>query len=333
MLLVGCGPQASRRDHAQAVPAPLVHLPADQAMHPATKNEWWYVVGHLHRGSRHFGYELTVFKFHHVRPPGMSAPVTIYRTDTAITDETSKRFYHRIDYYFPGDQTLSTRMLDVRVGTAALSGTLHSMHLRAAIPDGKVRLTLSSRKPAMDVGGRGYLPFANGYTYYYSLTDLASRGSVTVAGKNYAVTGVSWLDHQWGDWSWASMRGWTWMALQLDNNVQLSVFDFRGATSRVKQANALLPDGRLRVLHAITISPSGVWKSPRTGARYPSSWIVSIPALHARLTVAPAVADQEMTVPGEPRASYWEGSGRVTGKFAGKAVKGLSYTELTGYAK
>jgi predicted secreted hydrolase len=318
---------------AQAKPPPLVHLPADQAAHTSARNEWWYVVGHLKQGAHRFGYELTVFKFDHVRPPGMSAPVTIYRTDMAITDETAKRFYHHIAYYFPSGQTLSTHVLDVRVGNAALSGGLHAMHLRTAFPGGQVRLTLTSRKPAMDVGGRGYLPFANGSTYYYSLTDLASRGSLTVGGQRYSVSGISWLDHQWGNWSWASMRGWTWMALQLHNNVQLSVFDFRGAKGDVKEANVLLPNGTLRVLHAVTITPSGIWNSPHTGAAYPDSWIVSIPALHARLNVTPAVADQEMTAPGERRASYWEGSGQVAGTYAGKPVTGLSYTELTGYAK
>lgn len=332
-LLAGCGTPGASTGGARANPPPLVHLPADQAMHPSAHIEWWYVVGHLHQASHHFGYEVTVFKFDHVRPPGMSAPVTIYRTDTAITDETSKHFYHRIAYYFPSGQTLSTHGLDVRVGNAALSGALRAMHLRASLPAGRLRLALSSRKPPMDVGGRGYLPFANGYTYYYSLTDLASNGSLTVAGKRYLVTGISWLDHQWGNWSWTSMRGWTWMALQLKNNVQLSVFDFRGTKGHVREANVLSPGGKLRVLHAVTITPSGIWKSPHTGAAYPDSWIVSIPDLHTRLSVTPSVADQEMTVPGETRASYWEGSGHVTGTYAGKPVTGLSYTELTGYAK
>lgn len=331
LALAGCGSAAGST--AEASQAPLVHLPADQAMHPSAHIEWWYVVGHLHQGQQHFGYEVTVFKFDHVRPPGMTAPVTLYRTDTAITNETTKRFYHRIAYYFPNGQTLSPHALDVRVGGSALSGTLQAMHLHATLPAGGVNLTLASRKPAMDVGGRGYLPFANGYTYYYSLTDLATQGSVTAAGKHYSVSGISWLDHQWGNWSWASMRGWTWMALQLNNNVQLSVVDFRGVTSHVKEANVLLANGHLRVVRPITITPSGIWHSPHTSGQYPSSWVVSIPALHARLSVTPAVSDQEMTVPGELRASYWEGSGHVSGTFEGKPVTGLSYTELTGYAR
>lgn len=302
-------------------------------MHPSAHNEWWYVVGHLQAGSHHFGYETTVFKFNHIRPPGMSAPVTIYRTDTAITDETAGKFYHRIAYYFPNGQKLSTNGLGVHVGNATLSGTLQAMHLRTMLPGGTLNLTLSSQKRAMDVGGRGYLPFANGYTYYYSLTDLSSHGSLTLHGARYSVQGISWLDHQWGNWSWSAMRGWTWMALQLNNHVQLSVTDFRGTRTEVREVNVSLPGGRLRVLRGMSITSSGTWVSPHTGGRYPTSWIVSIPALHARLRVTPTVSDQEMTVPGEARASYWEGSGRVSGSYGGKRVTGLSYVELTGYAR
>jgi hypothetical protein len=50
------------------------------------------------------------------------------------------------------------------------------------------------------------------------------------------------------------------------------------------------------------------------------------------LHVSPTVRDQELIAPGEKVGTYWEGSGRIHGKFTGKLVTGLSYTELTGYA-
>jgi predicted secreted hydrolase len=82
----------------------------------------------------------------------------------------------------------------------------------------------------------------------------------------------------------------------------------------------------------VTFRRLGTWRSPHTGALYPSGWIVSLPALRSHLKVEPSVKDQEMTVPAQPRASYWEGSGRVSGTFQGAPVTGVSYTELTGYA-
>lgn len=296
-------------------------------------NEWWYVVGHLHAGTRTFGYEVTAFRLANIRPPGFTNTVTLYRTDIAITDEANHRFFHRVTYYFPQSVSVSSQSLDVRLGTVTLRGSSRQdMTLRASLPAGAIDLHLASQRPPMDVGGRGYITMGDGFSYYYSLTDVASSGSLTVKGHHYSVSGTSWLDHQWGNWSWQSIRGWTWMALQLGNGVQFSVFDFRSTAGRVRAASVLPHNGKVRTLPHVTITATGSWRSPHTKAVYPSGWIVTIPALHAVLHVTPSVRDQEMTGPGMIQATYWEGSGRVSGTYAGKPVTGLSYTELTGFA-
>lgn len=184
----------------------------------------------------------------------------------------------------------------------------------------------------MFVGGRGYINFGTQFTYYYSLTNLKSTGTLKVDGKPFAVMGVSWLDHQWGDWSWAGAKGWTWMALQLGNGTQLSLFDVRAFGAPILFASVLGKSGKTRTVPGVTIKSTGSWHSPHTGATYPSGWIVNIPALRATLQVSPTVKDQELIAQNQPQGSYWEGSGRVTGRYGGKAITGLSYTELTGYA-
>lgn len=329
-VVAGCG---STQVTSTSASSPLVHLPADSANHPKMNNEWWYVVGHLRSGTRTFGFETTIFRFSHIIPPGFSAPVSILRTDIAITDETGKRFLHQVTYHFPQEATVSNDTLHLVVGAASLDGSsIRNMTLRSSLTGGAIDLSLSSRRAPMYVGGRGYLPFGNGFTYYYSLTDLATSGTLRLGGHLYHVSGISWLDHQWGNWNWRTIRGWTWMALQLSNGVQLSVFDFRSTVTRVKAASVLLANGKLRTIRSISVTPLGHWLSPHTGARYPSGWIVRIPSAGATLRVEPAVKDQEVTAEGERAGSYWEGSGRVAGTFKGRTVTGLSYTELTGYA-
>jgi predicted secreted hydrolase len=313
--------------------APLVHFPADQAAHPKTHNEWWYVVGHMKSGSHSFGYEVTIFKFLDVRPPGFSSAVSVYRTDIAITDETNRRFHQKVTYYFPQSASLSSSSLKARVGNASLvaSGP-NDMNLHAAFAKMSITLHLHLARPPMYVGGRGYINYGAQYTYYYSLTDLTSSGTITVNGKPFAVTGVSWLDHQWGDWSWTGAKGWTWMALQLGNGVQLSLFDVRAFGAPIMFASVLDRSGKTRTVAGVTIRSTGSWHSPHTGGTYPSGWLVRIPALKATLRVTPTVKDQELIAQNQPQGSYWEGSGRVTGQYGAKAVTGLSYTELTGYA-
>ncbi|GAC1445373.1 MAG: lipocalin-like domain-containing protein [Chloroflexota bacterium] len=313
--------------------SPLVSFPADQAAHSQSHNEWWYVVGHVRTPSRTFGYEVTVFKFNKIKPPGLNSEISLYRTDVAITDEGKNHFFQHVTYYFPGSATTSTRALRVKVGNASLvAGSSGTMHLHATLPSGQINVQLRSLRKPMYVGGRGYLRFGNGYTYYYSLTDLATEGTLTIGRHRFMVRGTSWMDHQWGNWDWQSIRGWTWMALQLNNGTQLSVFDFRGTTTRIKAASVLLTNGTLRTERTTTTTATGHWISPHTGGHYPSGWIVRIPSLKATLVVSPTVRDQELAVKGQSFGSYWEGSGRVRGTFGGKSVTGLAYTELTGYA-
>jgi predicted secreted hydrolase len=313
--------------------APLVHFPADQAAHPNTHNEWWYVVGHMKSGKRTFGYEVTIFKFLDVKPPGFSSAVSVYRTDIAITDENSKTFHQKVTYYFPQSANLSSSTLNAKVGNASLVSTgANDMTLHAAFAKTAITLHLHSTRPPMYVGGRGYINYGTQYTYYYSLTDLKSSGTVIVNGKRFTVQGISWLDHQWGDWSWTGAKGWTWMALQLGNGIQLSLFDVRAFGAPIMFASVLDKAGKTRTVAGVTISSKGSWHSPHTGAKYPSGWVIHIPALKATFHVTPTVKDQELVAKNQPQGSYWEGSGRVTGQYGGRAVTGVSYTELTGYA-
>jgi predicted secreted hydrolase len=340
LILAGCGTAIqSAGPTATSAASPLVHLPADQAAHPASANEWWYVVGHLRSGTKRFGYEMTIFHFSHVQPPGSNSAsnspgVNLYRTDLAITDQNNHIFHQKISYYFPQSAHASSTTLDVKAGTARLTGSSPAaMRLWFSMPAGAANFTLSSKRPAMDVGGRGYIRFSNGFTYYYSLTDIATSGTLTVHSRTYRITGTSWLDHQWGNWTWTGVKGWVWMALQLNNNTQLSVFDVRSPTGLTRAASILLPSGKLRTLHILTFTPLAIWKSPHTGAAYPSGFIISIPAMKARLRVIPTVKDQELWLPSQPQGSYWEGSATISGTWEGKPVSGLAYTELTGYAK
>jgi predicted secreted hydrolase len=313
--------------------APLVHFPADQAAHPANGNEWWYVVGHMRSGAQSFGYEVTIFKFLNVRPPGFSSTLNIYRTDIAITDETHRSFYQKVTYYFPQSAQLSSTSLNAHVGSASLVASgAKDMNLKASFSKYSISLHLHSARTPMYVGGRGYVNFGSDFTYYYSLTDLNTTGTITLKGHKFPVTGISWLDHQWGDWSWTGAQGWTWMALQLQNGVQMSLFDVRRSGQPILFASVITPNGVTHTIPGVTIAASGKWHSPHTGATYPTHWVVRIPSLHAVLTVQPTVRDQEVVAPNQPRGSYWEGSGRVSGTYARKAVTGLSYTELTGFA-
>ena len=76
-----------------------------------------------------------------------------------------------------------------------------------------------------------------------------------------------------------------------------------------------------------TFAPTSSWESPRSGARYPSSWQFRIPAERLDLQIVPLLADQEWNV----MFRYWEGAVRVSGSAAGRPITGRGYVELVGY--
>jgi predicted secreted hydrolase len=86
--------------------------------------------------------------------------------------------------------------------------------------------------------------------------------------------------------------------------------------------------------NALNISILNHWRSPVTGANYPSGWRLQIdnPQLRASLTLLPELKDQELVAYQSTGNSYWEGAVSIYGQSAGTAVNGEGYVELTGYA-
>lgn len=342
LLLVGAIP----RGRVAAGYAPI-RLPADAAMHRDAPYEWWYFVGHLHDpAGRTFGFELVNFKFSHLREVMPSSPVdTIYRIDLAITDERAGAFHSLVSYLAPSIQgvALATDRLYSRMpgpeGSLAidtLPGRGLAYHIRSTLPAGGIDLRVrSSRSPLLE-GGTGVVPMGvGGYSYYYSLTNLQAAGRLTVNGVRFAVSGLAWMDHQWGRWDWKTVHGWDWMALQLDNGTSLALYGFVGGHSHSgKQATISFPNGSQRAVHDAEMTPlQPSWKSPASKNNYPLAWHVRVPTLGLDATVQAVVPGQEMVDSLFSEGAYWEGSGRLHGTLRGKPISGLAYTELAGYGK
>ena len=81
-----------------------------------------------------------------------------------------------------------------------------------------------------------------------------------------------------------------------------------------------------------TVKILDLWKSPRTGALYPSRWRIRIEAEDIELRVRSNLDDQELVTEKTTRIVYWEGSVSVSGSVGGKGVAGVGYVEMTGYA-
>jgi predicted secreted hydrolase len=128
--------------------------------------------------------------------------------------------------------------------------------------------------------------------------------------------------------------GWDWFSLQLDDGTELMLFQIRrkdGSLESVSSGTLIEADGMPSPLTAteFTIEVSSTWRSPETGAAYPSAWVVRLPRLALELNVRPFLEDQEMRV----SFPYWEGAVTLDGARQGRPLQGRGFVELTGYAR
>ena len=174
-------------------------------------------------------------------------------------------------------------------------------------------------------------------SHYYSMTRMDTRGHLIIKGKKFQVTGLSWMDHEFGSNQLQETQiGWDWFSLQLDNGMDLMIYQLRQEDGRVDpNSSGTLSGPDSRKIHLslseIKLRVLNRWKSTRSGALYPASWEVYLPQHDLRLELVPLMADQELMTPKSTRITYWEGIVKVKGSYKGRMVEGNGYVEMTGY--
>ncbi|MFL5803799.1 MAG: lipocalin-like domain-containing protein [Roseiflexaceae bacterium] len=325
-------------------PRPFV-FPRDHGPHPEYATEWWYYTGNLDtEDGQHFGFQLTFFRsaLAPAAPTRESAWATtnIYMAHFTVTDVAAGQF-HAFDRFSRGAAGLAGATSEpYRVwledwGAEGDGPAGMAMRLRAAQDGVAIDLALTNERPPLLQGDHGLSQKSatpGNASYYYSLTSMATTGAIEAGGRRYAVRGLSWMDHEFGTSALdPGAAGWDWFGLQLGDGRALSYARIRNTDGSTNFAFGALagPDGSTRDLSAseFIVEPLGVWRSPRSGAEYPSGWRLRVPSAELDLQLTPWLADQELPV----ALVYWEGAVRIEGSAGGKTVGGNGYVELTGY--
>ena len=202
--------------------------------------------------------------------------------------------------------------------------------------------TWTPRNPPIVHGEDGVSHKGKGPTqasHYYSMTRMATTGNVTVGGERLSVTGMSWMDHEFGSGDLGEDQiGWDWFSVQLNNRTEIMLYLLRrrdGTVDPVSSGTFVLPDGQSQHLSLadFQVEPLDHWKSTSSGARYPSRWRISIPRVGLILSVTPKQADQELITERSTQVTYWEGAVAISGVMRDIPLVGEGYVELTGYAQ
>ncbi len=339
--------------YRQATPGYRYEFPRDHGAHDAFRTEWWYYTGHLSAADgRPFGFELTFFR-RATAPPGSPASPSawtidhLYLAHAAVTDITGKRFLYdeKISRAGLGKAGADGDRLHVwidRWRAEASPGAGAPHHLTAATPKFSFDLRLTPQHPPVvhgvdGVSRKGSRPHET--SHYYSFTRLATQGRLTVDGTTHDVTGLSWMDHEYGSGDLGEeLVGWDWFSLQLNNGMDLMVYRLRrgnGQPDASSSGTLRHADGRVTHLASgdVVVSVLDSWTSPTSKARYPHGWELRVPSADLIMTIRPLLKEQELITSRSTQVTYWEGAVAVTGQWRGRLIEGQGYVELTGYAR
>lgn len=340
--------QTQERFAWKQVLAPIeLAYPRDHGAHPEYQSEWWYATLEVAAadGAR-FGVQLTIFR------QGLAAGAPLpgesplrarqaFAGHLAIVDLGAQKMVHaeRSRRAVPGLAEASTTTLDARLDGWSMRLDERGL-LRLDAEDRatgmRIALELAPEKPLVLHGDGGVSAkggAAGNASVYASWTRMRARGTLVSGGRERAVDGAAWFDHEYGTSALgAEVVGWDWFGLRLDDGRELMLFRLRrsdGTADPVSGGTLVAKDGSTRklALSRCTLETRATWTSPRTQAVYPASFRLACPEEGLDLVITTKVQDCELDTRASTGVVYWEGPVAVTG-----SVTGSGYGELTGYA-
>ncbi|XHH08912.1 MAG: lipocalin-like domain-containing protein [Candidatus Bathyarchaeia archaeon] len=313
-----------------------ITFPRDEGF-KGTPFDWWYITFHFITESKKlFSYTLV-----YLHKEGLC------NRQTSITDEETKLFFWEMK---KGEFTVKRDLLDLiywnkngdRDYWRQKDGLLFSYDLFTETSNRfKLNVTLTANKPPVVHGDGGIVTMGDGgKSYYYSFTDLAVNGTFTFDGVTERISGVAWIDRQWGSWDISGFDGWEWFALQLNDNTEIMlylIFDREKESRLCQSLTVVFKDGTFVNIDdpdQFELKNLGYWKVnykklPLFVQKYflksylSSGWRLTIPLYDFDLYIFPIVKNQ--------RIGYgtWEGSCRIIGRHNGAKINCVSTVELT----
>ena len=349
-LMTAIPAASSEGDWRQAVGPWSWSFPRDHGSHREFRTEWWYFTGNLTGDNGGpYGYQLTFFRQgirrNRSEDGNRWTAGDIYLAHFALTDGKGGKFWHfdRSLRAGPGLAGSAEGQMNVWALTWSARMDKEGIRLKAHQKGVAIDLRLTPKKPLVLHGENGLSrkgPKEGQSSYYYSFTDLETKGTLLLPGGGVPipVTGTSWFDQEFGsNQITAEQVGWDWFAIHLTDGRDLMIYFLRkkdGSVEVTSSGTIVEKDGRSRhvKLGEITMDVLARWKSGRSKGEYPSKWRVRIASAGIDLAFSSIVPDQELVTEASTGVTYWEGAVAGTGTSRGKAVNVVGYVELTGYA-
>lgn len=292
--------------------------------------EWVYFTGIVQDGGGvQWGFQFTIFS--RLIP---NTTLTAYLYDMALSDLRTHQFLHSrklvsnpnalsfsdAGWQFQDEHLSIAYQNDTDTWKLNFEGDANDVATRIAVP---LSLHLRATNDQYDYyvhNNDGLHPMGHdcvgdktaldGYTYYYSHPALSTIGSIAVDNISAQVSGATWFDHQWGNFS-ACPLAWNWFSLRFDDGRYIMLFQLLDPTGTPLPAllGATYVDSTGHVTFwptegAVALTPIRTWANPRTDIEFTLGWLLETPIGNFNVE---AVFDNQTPDPMEGVPYYWEG--------------------------
>jgi len=324
---------------------PIAFTSGDHFPHRGARIEWWYFTSILTTPKRKapVGLEVTFFT--------VRTLVDSVIVHAAVTDVEGQKFSFAgmvLPVHIPYTSDAQT-VIALLGNQVEFNEDTNSLVINTHLRGLQVHCCCAIRD-VMAQGAGSILEMQNSpgdASYYFTLPNMTTEGTIVLNGESLPVTGLTWHDHQWGNFNVVNLK-WDWFSLRFDADdlyIMLFNFDRWGTTYG---AGNVYRHGRTMRVKRFEVRASDIcvaWN----GITYPIDWELRIfespeastPFMSAH--VKPVLKEQFLSSLITP--DYWEGLCTVHGEILTpidldgarfvdrKILDGFAYVELTGYER
>jgi len=338
---------ASGEEHGWLYPDPNrpLTLPADLAAHPRYRSESWRFAGQVKDYEGHRFY--FVYHFHCLAAP-RRLPKWL-RNPTAMP----RRMIGRLlivnlgDGHFQVEEITSPKnsenfqadpeTFDLRLADWQMHQEQLQLRLKASAGEIGLSLTaLPEKKPVLyGAGGYQWRGEAGAPVYAISHPWLVVEGEIIWQNVRYTVEGEAFGQHEFTSYRPPPETvGRDRLHFNLSNNHAIDLIRWRrkGRAAPTLSLTMTLPDNSVLSLpeEQISLTVIDVWRSEKTGIKYPVLWELNLEPYQAKLRLASKLAGLEFRR-FQNRELVWEGPISAEGSWGDRPIRGAGAGELTGY--
>jgi len=310
-------------------------FPEDEGVHFDEPTEWWYLVGHVY-GETSGDYYTIMLTYFYYPYQGLDG-FRIFN----LTNETKNIFSPQVlavMYDFLAEDSLFIVCNPIGAPNEMWKNQVDSTGIKlpfqyeafASQDNGSIELFMDTFKKPLIVGDSGFFFQGGGdnYTYYYSQTGINLTGTITFSDVTEKISGVGWIDRQYGLFNPYSNEAYEWFSVQLSNGADLNIWNIFTADHQIPDTSTFIlcsmyiDDSTNSSFHDFTLERLQYAYMPDSVNCYSQKWNFKYEDID--LTFNTHDPYREVDIP----IRFYEGAIEVTGIYNGEDVTGVGFAEL-----